>query len=113
MRTGCGRALVVGLILAGLLSGCATTVVRHENIGLPTAENPEYLAHPLRLVSLGVHALGNVARYGLIEPFYFVMNTTPEFVGLSLEERQYIQERQDAWARWYDANIANYNMPAK
>lgn len=100
MRTGCGRALIVGLVLAGLLSGCATTVARQETTGISIAESPEYLGHPFRLVALGAHALGNVARYGVIEPLYFLMNTTPDFVGLSLEERQYIQERQDAWARW-------------
>jgi hypothetical protein len=113
MRTGCGRALVVGLLLAGLLSGCATTVAQQETIGNSLAQQPEYLAHPFRLVALGAHALGNIARYGIGEPFYFLMNATPEFVGLSLEERQYIQERQDAWARWYDANIADYNIPPK
>jgi len=103
----------VGLVLAGLLGGCATTVSRQETMGISIAEQPEYLAHPFRLVALPAHALGNVVRYGLIEPLYFLMNTTPEFVGLSLEERQYIQERQDAWARWYEANIADYNVPPK
>jgi hypothetical protein len=103
----------VALVLAGLVSGCATTVARQETQGVSIAEQPEFLAHPFRLVALPLHAAGNVARYGLVEPFYFLMNLTPDFVGLSLEERQYIQERQDAWARWYDANIANYNMPSK
>lgn len=100
MRTRCGRALVVGLLLAGLLSGCATTVVRQESVGLPTAENPEYLGHPFRLVALPLHAVGNLLRYGLVEPFYFVMNTMPDVVGLSLEEQEYLRERQDTWARW-------------
>lgn len=113
MRTSCGRALLVGLVLAGLLSGCATTVVREESVGLPTAENPEFLGHPFRLIALPLHATGNVVRYGFIEPFYFLLNATPDFFGLSLEEQQYLRERQDAWSRWYDANIANYNMPAK
>ena len=113
MRTRCGRALVVGLLLAGLLSGCATTVVRQENVGLPTAGNPEYLAHPFRLVALALHATGNILRYGLVEPLYFAMNTMPDFVGLSLEEQQHLRERQDTWGRWYDTNIADYNMPSK
>lgn len=100
MRTRCGRALMVGLLLAGLLSGCATTVVRQESMGLPTAENPEYLAHPFRLVALPLHAIGNIARYAVIEPFYFFINLTPDFHGLSLEEQQYLRERQEAWTQW-------------
>ena len=107
MRTRCGRALVVGLLLAGLLSGCATTVVRQESVGLPTAENPEYLAHPFRLVALALHATGNILRYGLVEPFYFLMNMTPDFVGLSLEEQQYLRERQDAWTGLYNKQFGN------
>ena len=113
MRTQCGRALVVGLLLAGFLSGCATTVVREESVGLPTAENPEYLGHPFRLVALPLHATGNILRYGLVEPFYFLMNKMPDFVGLSLEEQQYLRERQDTWGRWYDTNIVDYNPPLK
>lgn len=100
MRTRGGRALVVGLLLAGLLGGCATTVVRQDSAGLPTAENPEYLAHPFRLVALPLHAAGNLLRYGIVEPFYFLMNTMPDVVGLSLEEQEYLRERQDSWARW-------------
>lgn len=100
MRTRCGRALIVGLLLAGFLSGCATTVVRQDSVGLPTAENPEYLGHPFRLVALPLHATGNIIRYGVIEPFYFLMNLTPDFVGLSVEEQEYLRERQDAWTRW-------------
>jgi hypothetical protein len=113
MRTGYGPSLLVGLLLVTLLSGCATTVVRQDTVGLPTEENPEYLAHPVRLLALPLHATGNILRYGLVEPFYFVMNTMPDFVGLSLEERRYLQDRQDTWARWYDVNIATYNMPSK
>lgn len=100
MRMRRGRALMVGLLLAGLLSGCATTVVQQDTVGLPTAENPEYLAHPFRLVALPLHATGNILRYGFVEPFYFLMNTMPDFVGLSLEEQQYLRERQDAWTHW-------------
>lgn len=113
MRTGSRRALLVVLVVAGFLGGCATTVTQQEALGISIAEQPEFLAHPFRLVALPMHAAGNVVRYGLIEPFYFLMNTTPEFVGLSVDERQYIEERQDAWARWYEANIADYNIPPK
>jgi hypothetical protein len=28
------------------------------------------------------------------------MNLTPDFVGLSVEEQEYLRERQDAWTRW-------------
>ncbi len=100
MRTRCGRALMVALLLAGVLSGCATTATRQDSVGLPTAENPEYLGHPFRLIALPLHATGNIVRYGVIEPLYFLMNLTPDFVGLSVEEQEYLRERQDAWARW-------------
>jgi len=113
MRTRCGRAVMVGLVLVGLLTGCATTVARQDGVGLPTAENPEYLGHPFRLIALPAHLIGNILRYGLIEPFYFAMNTMPDAVGLSLEEQRYLQERQETWARAYDKNIANYQMPSK
>jgi hypothetical protein len=91
---------LVGLLLAGLLSGCATTLVRQDSVGLPTAENPEYLGHPFRLVALPLHAIGNITRYGLIEQYYFFINLAPDFHGLSLEEQQYLRERQDAWTQW-------------
>ena len=100
MRTRCGRALMVALLLAGFLSGCATTVVRQDTVGLPTAENPEYLGHPFRLLALPLHAIGNLARYGVIEPLYFLMNMTPDVVGLSVEEQEYLRARQDTWERW-------------
>jgi len=113
MRTRCGRAVMVSLVLVGLLTGCATTVARQDGIGLPTAENPEYLGHPLRLVALPLHFVGNVLRYGLIEPFYFAMNTMPDAVGLSLEEQRYLQERQETWAREFEAFRALPPIPAK
>jgi hypothetical protein len=103
----------VALVLAGLLSGCATTVARQETTGISIAESPEYLAHPFRLVALGMHATGNVVRYTLIEPFYFLLLPIPDFVGLSLEEQQYLQERQDAWARWSEGNMAKNQIPPK
>jgi hypothetical protein len=104
---------MVGLVLVGLLTGCATTVARQDNIGLPTAENPEYLGHPFRLVALPLHFVGNIVRYGLIEPLYFAMNTMPDAVGLSLEEQRYLQERQETWAREYEAFLARPLIPAK
>jgi hypothetical protein len=108
---------MIGLVLSGLLSGCATTISRQDTGGLSggisTAENPEYLAHPFRLIALPLYATGNILRYGVVEPFYFLMNTMPDFVGLSLEEREYLQERQDAWARAYDQAFANPKAPAK
>ena len=117
MRTRCGCALMIGLVLVGLLSGCATTISRQDTGGLSngisTAENPEYLAHPFRLVALPLHAAGNILRYTVVEPFYFLMNTVPDFVGLSLEEREYLQERQDAWARAHAEAFANPKVPVK
>lgn len=105
MRTRCGCALMIGLVLAGVLSGCATTISRQDTDGLSTgismSENPEYLGHPFRLVALPLYAAGNILRYGVVEPFYFLMNLTPDFVGLSLDEREYLQERQDAWKGLY------------
>jgi len=100
MRTRCGRALMVGFLLAGLLSGCATTMARQDTGGVSTAENPEYLANPFRLAALPLHLAGNILRYTVVEPFYFLMNTMPDAVGLETDERQYLEERQDAWARW-------------
>ena len=105
MRTRCGCAFMVCLVLSVLLSGCATTISSQDTRGLSNgvspAENPEYLAHPFRLVALGMHATGNILRYSVVEPLYFLMNTMPDFVGLSLDEREYIQQRQDAWAHAY------------
>ena len=113
MRTRYGRTLMVGLVLVGLLAGCATTVARQDGVGLPTAENPEFLGHPFRLVALPAHLIGNILRYGLIEPFYFAMNTMPDVVGLSLEEQRYLQERQETWVRAQEENIAKHSVPAK
>jgi hypothetical protein len=113
MRTRCGRAVMVGMVLVGLLTGCATTVAQQDTVGLPTAENPEYLGHPFRLVALPLHFVGNILRYGLIEPFYFAMNTMPNAVGLSLEEQRYLQERQETWAREFEAFRALPPIPAK
>ena len=102
MRTRCGRALLIGLVVAGLLSGCATTAARQEMEGLSTAENPEYLAHPFRLTALGLYFVGNLLQYAVIEPFYFVMNTIPDAVGLEADEQKYIEARRQAWAAWME-----------
>jgi hypothetical protein len=94
------RLLVVGLLAVGLLSGCAATVGQQEFGGFPNAENPEYLAHPFRVIALGVHFAGNVLQYTVVEPLYFLLTPVPEAVGLSLDERAYLQNRQEAWGQW-------------
>jgi hypothetical protein len=91
------RTLVVGLVLGVVLGGCATTASRQDLGGLPTADHPEYLAHPLRMISLGMNFAGNIIQHGAVEPFYFVMARMPDMVGLSLEERRYLERREEAW----------------
>ena len=103
------RTLVLCLVMVVLLAGCAT-VAHQEQSGLPSADNPEYLINPFRLVALPLHAVGNVLQYTVIEPFYFAMNAIPDFVGLSLEEQQYIKQRQEAWQR---AGATQQVPPAK
>lgn len=100
MDTRCLRFLAIGLLVVGLLAGCATTTARQDLGGMVKAENPEYLAHPLRMISLGVNFLGNIAQYVAIEPFYFALSPVPEAVGLSLEERRYIEQREEAWRQY-------------
>lgn len=101
METRFLRILAIGLVLGGLLAGCATTASRQDLGGVPTAENPDYVAHPLRMISLGIHFAGNVAQYVAVEPFYFLLNATgPQAVGLSLEERRYLEQRQEAWRQY-------------
>lgn len=101
METRCLRILAVGLLTVGLLAGCATTAMRQDLGGLVKAENPEYLAHPLRIILLGVNFAGNIAQYMAIEPFYFALSPVPEAVGLSLEERRYIEQREEAWRQYF------------
>ena len=111
MWTRCGRTLVLGLVLFGLLAGCATVSGRDQDyITLPNAENPEYLVHPFRLIALPTHLLANAFQYAIVEPFYFGMNAMPNAVGLSLQEQQYITQRQEAWQRSSEAQGA---QPAK
>ena len=102
MRTRCGRALMIGLLLAGLLSGCATTAARQDTGGISAAENPEFLVNPFRLAALPLSLAGNILRYTLVEPFYFAMNTIPDAVGLEQDEQDYLKDRQEAWARWME-----------
>ena len=94
------RMMAICLLVVGLLSGCVTTVARQDLGGLPSSENPEYLGHPFRVVALGVHFAGNVMQYMFVEPFYFLLTPMPEAVGLSLEERGYLEQRQEAWRQY-------------
>jgi hypothetical protein len=94
------RMMAVCLLVVGLLSGCVTTVARQDLGGLPNAENPEYLGHPFRVVGLGMYFAGNILQYMLVEPFYFLLTPIPEAVGLSLEERGYLEQRQEAWSQY-------------
>jgi len=98
MRRRCLGVLAIGLLLVGVLAGCTTTTASREDLGgLPRADSAEYMTHPLRMIGLGFHAAGNIAQYVAAEPFYFLLAPLPEFVGLSLEERRYLEERQEAW----------------
>jgi len=99
MRARIVCALVIGLVAVGALGGCATQQWTN-NEGLPTASNPEYLFHPLRLVTLPIYFAGNVIQYGLVEPFYFALAKSPEAVGLSTEEQRYLADRQAAWEKF-------------
>jgi hypothetical protein len=101
MKTRWLRSLVIAL-LVGVLAACATPIASREDLGgLPRAEYPEYMWHPLRLIALGFHAAGNVAQYVAAEPFYFLLSPTPELVGLSLEERRYLQQQEEAWRVYF------------
>jgi hypothetical protein len=98
MRTRCLRTLMMGLVLVGLLAGCATVGARQDAHGLPNADNPEYLINPFRLVALPTYVLGYMVQYA-VEPLYFAMNTAPDAFGLSLEEQVYLKQRGEAWSR--------------
>ena len=101
MKTRCLRFLAIGVMLLGVLSGCATTASRGDLVGLPNAGNPEYMAHPLRVVALPVHFVGNLLQYMVVEPISFLLAPVPEAVGLSLEEQRYIEQRQEAWRQYF------------
>lgn len=105
MMTRCLWVLAIGVLLVGLLAGCASTAADRPDLGgLVRGDNPEYFAHPLRVVSLYFNAAGNLVQYGLVEPAYFFFAApVPEFVGLSLEERRYLAERQEAWSKYLAA----------
>ena len=96
-----GRRLLLGLLLVGILAGCATTGTMQEQVGLPNEQNPEYLAHPYRLLALPLYFGGNLAQYIVIEPLYFALNRVPNAVGLSLQEQQYLNQREEAWAKTF------------
>ncbi len=102
MRKRCLGMLAIGVLLVSVLAGCTTTAASREDLGgLPRAEYPEYMAHPLRVIALAFHSTGNVLQYSLAEPFYFLISPVPEFVGLSLEERRYLDERKEAWRGYF------------
>ena len=101
MMTRSLRILAVGVILVSLLSGCAATVASQEDLGgLPRADHPEYMIHPLRLIALGINSFGYFTQYVIVEPLYFFLAPVPELVGLSLEERRYLDQRQEAWRQY-------------
>lgn len=103
MRTRCVQVLAIGLLVVGLLAGCATPAANREDLGgLVRGDNPEYFMHPLRVIGLGFYAAGYGIQYGLVEPAYMLLLPLPsaEIVGLSLEERRYLVERQEAWATY-------------
>ncbi len=93
-------SLVIGLVVLGAFSGCATRTTFNE--GLPNAQNPDYFGHPLRVIALPLDFAGNLIwQYALVEPFYFLMNTAPNAVGLSLEEQRYLSLRQEEWRKYF------------
>lgn len=103
MKTRSLRVLAIGVLVVGLLAGCATPAANREDLGgMVRGENPEYFAHPLRVIALGFNAVGYPLQYGLVEPAYILLlpGPGPEIVGLSLEERRYLGERFDTWTSW-------------
>jgi hypothetical protein len=101
METRSLRFLTIGLLLAGLLTGCATMAGRGDLGGLPNAEQPDYMVHPFRLIALPLTLVGNILQYTLEEPAYFLLSGVPEAVGLSLEEQRYLAQRQEAWRQYF------------
>src|SRR5574341_1727184 len=100
MQTQSLRVLAIGVLVVGLLAGCATPAANREDLGgLVRGDNPEYFVHPLRLIALGFNAVGYPLQYGVVEPLYTLLLPAPgpEFAGLSLEERRYLMERHEAW----------------
>lgn len=98
MKTRWLGMLAIGMLLVSVLAGCTTTAASREDLGgLPRVDHPEYMMHPLRMIALGVNVAGNVVQYTVAEPFYFLLSPVPELVGLSLEERRYLEQRKEAW----------------
>jgi hypothetical protein len=99
MKTRSLRVLAIGVLVVGLVAGCATPAANREDLGGSVrGDNPEYFIHPLRVIGLGINAAGYGIQYGLVEPAYFFFAApAPEIFGLSLEERRYLAERQEAW----------------
>ena len=102
MKTRWVGTLAIGLFLVSVLAGCTTTAASREDLGgLPRADYPEFMMHPLRLVGLGFSVAGNIVQYTAAEPFYFLIAPAPELWGLSLEERRYLEERKEAWRGYF------------
>jgi hypothetical protein len=100
MRTRILAFLMVGLLGIGVLGGCATTT-REDLGGMVRGENPEYFAHPLRIVALWTNAGGQILQYGVVEPVYLLLHApAPDFWGFTLEERRYWETRQEEWAKY-------------
>jgi len=96
MRSRAATILAMGAMLVAL-TGCASSPARYEYSGLPSAENPEYLAHPFRLVALAGYAVGSALQYGVVEPLYLAVAPTPDAVGLSAEEQRYLAREKQAY----------------
>jgi len=96
--------LAISLLLVSVLAGCTTTAASREDLGgLPRGESPEYMWHPLRVIALSLNFAGSVTQYTVAEPFYIMLAPLPELVGLSLEERRYIEQRKEAWRAYLAA----------
>ncbi len=94
--------LAVIVIAAGLLAGCTTMAASREDLGgLPRADTPEYMMHPFRLIGVGGNMVGSIVQYTVAEPIFFALTPMPEFAGLSLEERRYLAEREEAWRAYF------------
>ena len=100
--------MMVCLLGAGLVSGCATT--NHEDLGgLANGDNPEYFAHPLRILALGTNLGGNLLQYGMIKPAYLlIVAPMPDAWELTLAERAYWDQRRDEWGKYLSGQRPAY-----